>query len=80
MDTVSVEMAPTASSGRYDDFHTIDWQREVARDRSRHRSLFSRDRKSISWKQLLYSWNDAWSGWLCVSLVGIFAGAVAGKY
>ena len=81
MDTVCVEMAPATSSGRYDNFHTIDWQREMARDRSRHRSLFKGDRKSTrGWKQQLISWNDAWSGWLCVSLVGIAAGAVAGKF
>ena len=23
--------------GQYDDFHTIDWQRDIARDRMRHR-------------------------------------------
>ena len=23
--------------GQYDDFHTIDWQRDIARDRTRHR-------------------------------------------
>ena len=23
--------------GQYDNFHTIDWQRDIARDRTRHR-------------------------------------------
>ena len=26
-----------AGLGQYDDFHTIDWQRDIARDRMRHR-------------------------------------------
>ena len=25
--------------GQYDDFHTIDWQRDIARDRMRHRHI-----------------------------------------
>ena len=25
--------------GQYDDFHTIDWQRDIARDRMRHRYI-----------------------------------------
>ena len=26
--------------GQYDDFHTIDWQRDIARDRMRHRYIY----------------------------------------
>jgi chloride channel 3/4/5 len=62
--------------GAYDDFHTIDWQRDVARDRNRHRSILKR--KNESFLNLFRAHHDAWSGWLCVSLVGISAGAVAG--
>lgn len=62
--------------GQYDDFHTIDWQRDVARDRNRHRSILKK--KGDSWLDYLNATHDAWSGWLCVSLVGITAGAVAG--
>lgn len=62
--------------GQYDDFHTIDWQRDVARDRNRHRSILKRKDESLL--NLLRATHDAWSGWLCVSLVGITAGAVAG--
>ncbi|XP_054158814.1 H(+)/Cl(-) exchange transporter 4-like isoform X2 [Oppia nitens] len=60
----------------YEDFHTIDWQRDIARDRMRHRFIVKRKHNSIV--ELLKSTHDAWSGWLCVLLVGISAGAVAG--
>ena len=34
--------------GQYDDFHTIDWQRDIARDRTRHRlSLLTHFNKYI---------------------------------
>lgn len=68
------ELAP--GIGQYDDFHTIDWQRDIARDRMRHRSILRR--KGESFIEFLKATHDAWSGWLCVSLVGITAGAVAG--
>ncbi|XP_018023320.1 H(+)/Cl(-) exchange transporter 5 isoform X2 [Hyalella azteca] len=62
--------------GQYEDFHTIDWQRDVARDRMRHRLLEkNRGRSLLDW---LKSSHDAGSGWLCVFLIGLFAGAVAG--
>ncbi|KAI1286739.1 H(+)/Cl(-) exchange transporter 3 [Halotydeus destructor] len=62
--------------GQYEDFHTIDWQRDVARDRMRHRSILKRKGESIL--ELIKSTHDAWSGWICVLLVGIAAGVVAG--
>ena len=39
--------------GQYDDFHTIDWQRDIARDRMRHRQvkcalLNKKNRKKIT--------------------------------
>lgn len=62
--------------GQYDDFHTIDWQRDIARDRMRHRYIIKKREESMwDW---IKSGHDAWSGWLCVFLVGVFAGAVAG--
>ncbi|KAK4321014.1 hypothetical protein Pmani_008179 [Petrolisthes manimaculis] len=62
--------------GQYDDFHTIDWQRDVARDRMRHRHIIKKREDSIwDW---IKSGHDAWSGWVCVFMVGVFAGAVAG--
>ena len=62
--------------GQYDDFHTIDWQRDMARDRLRHRNILKRRHSSLS--DLIKCTHDAWSGWLCVLLVGITAGTVAG--
>ncbi|MCL4144210.1 UNVERIFIED_CONTAM: hypothetical protein GTU68_033103 [Idotea baltica] len=62
--------------GQYDDFHTIDWQRDIARDRMRHRHIIKKKASGIwNW---IKSGHDAWSGWLCVFLVGVIGGAVAG--
>ncbi|XP_063236242.1 H(+)/Cl(-) exchange transporter 5 isoform X2 [Bacillus rossius redtenbacheri] len=62
--------------GQYDDFHTIDWQRDIARDRMRHRYIVKKKQDSVC--DLIKGAHDAWSGWLCVLLVGLFTGAVAG--
>ena len=58
--------------GQYDDFQTIDWQRDLARDRMRHRYIVKHKKDSI-W-DFIKSAHDAWSGWLCVFLVGLAAG------
>uniref|UniRef100_A0A646QE68 Chloride channel protein n=1 Tax=Hemiscolopendra marginata TaxID=943146 RepID=A0A646QE68_9MYRI len=60
----------------YDDFHTIDWIRDIARDRMRHRYILKKKHESIF--NLVKGAHDAWSGWLCVFLVGVAAGTVAG--
>ncbi|XP_066148220.1 H(+)/Cl(-) exchange transporter 5 isoform X1 [Euwallacea fornicatus] len=62
--------------GQYDDFHTIDWQRDIARDRMRHRHIVKK--KQDSFWNLIEGAHDAWSGWLCVLLVGLCTGTVAG--
>ncbi|XP_060809632.1 H(+)/Cl(-) exchange transporter 3 isoform X3 [Amyelois transitella] len=62
--------------GQYDDFHTIDWQRDIARDRMRHRYIVKKRQDSI-W-DLIKGAHDAWSGWVCVLLVGVCTGVVAG--
>ena len=62
-------------SGQYEDFHTIDWLRDIARDRTRHRLL--RKRQQEGCLQKLKSAHDAWSGWVCVLLVGCTAGMFA---
>ncbi|XP_030372678.1 H(+)/Cl(-) exchange transporter 5 [Scaptodrosophila lebanonensis] len=62
--------------GQYEDFHTIDWQRDIARDRMRHRYIVKKRQDSV-W-DLIKGAVDAGSGWLCVLLVGIAAGCVAG--
>lgn len=63
-------------TGQYDDFHTIDWIRDIARDRMRHRYIIKKRHDSIF--NCIRGAHDAWSGWLCVFLVGIVAGTVAG--
>ena len=62
--------------GQYEDFHTIDWQRDITRDRMRHRYIVKKKQDSIY--DLIKGAHDAWSGWLCVLLVGLFTGVVAG--
>lgn len=57
--------------GQYDDFHTIDWQRDIARDRMRHRHIIKKKKESIC--DLIRGAHDAWSGWVCVLLVREFA-------
>ena len=58
--------------GQYEDFHTIDWLRDIARDRMRHRHIIKKRQEGF-WEKLL-SAHDAWSGWVCVLLVGVAAG------
>lgn len=73
---VSAESDDIPGIGQYDDFHTIDWQRDIARDRMRHRYIVKKKHDSI-W-DLIKGAHDAWSGWLCVLLVGLFTGVAAG--
>lgn len=61
--------------GQYDDFHTIDWLRDISRDRMRHRHIVKRRKEGCL--QKLKSAHDAWSGWVCVLLVGCAAGVCA---
>ncbi|XP_013388633.2 H(+)/Cl(-) exchange transporter 3 isoform X1 [Lingula anatina] len=62
--------------GQYDDFHTIDWQRDITRDRLRHRNI--EKKKQEGFLDKIKGAYDAGSGWLCVFLVGIAAGTFAG--
>lgn len=61
--------------GQYEDFHTIDWLRDIARDRYRHRQILKK--KQDGWIESIKSAHDAWSGWVCVLLVGCAAGVFA---
>jgi len=61
--------------GQYDDFHTIDWLRDISRDRMRHRHIVRRRQEGCFEK--LKGAHDAWSGWVCVLLVGCAAGLYA---
>ena len=64
------------SGSNYDDFQTIDWQRDIAKDRMRHRYIVrNKDRSCLS---LFWSTHDAWAGWICVLFVGLGAGLTAG--
>ena len=63
---------------RYSDFHTIDWLRDIARDRVRHRGIVKKKRGSIL--DQIKSLFDAASGWLCAFLIGLFVGSIAGIY
>lgn len=72
----SVDDLPEPGMGQYDDFHTIDWQRDIARDRMRHRHIIKKKKNSLC--DLIRGAHDAWSGWLCVLLVGLCSGVMAG--
>ncbi|KAL1227982.1 H(+)/Cl(-) exchange transporter [Trichinella spiralis] len=61
---------------QYEDFHTIDWQRDLARDRLRHKFIKKKNRESIT--SCITGLVDAGSGWICVLFVGLTAGVVAG--
>jgi len=61
--------------GQYDDFHTIDWLRDIARDRMRHRQITKKFKDGCFEK--LKGAHDAWSGWVCVLLVGCATGVCA---
>ena len=58
---------PIPGIGGYDDFQTIDWQRDLARDRMHHRYVTKRKDDSVL--SAIKAAHDAWSGWVCV-LVG----------
>ncbi|GFV84673.1 hypothetical protein TNCV_4296551 [Trichonephila clavipes] len=62
--------------GQYGDFHTIDWQRDLSRDTYRQKYITRKMKES--WWKLLKGYYDKLSGWLCVFLVGVAAGSVAG--
>ena len=51
--------------GQYDDFHTIDWQRDIARDRMRHRFIVKKRRDSL-WECV--------KGWVSVVLISFHLG------
>ena len=58
--------------GQYDDFHTIDWLRDISRDRTRHRTILLRRKEGCFMR--MKTAHDAWSGWVCVLFVGCAAG------
>ncbi|KAL3315962.1 H(+)/Cl(-) exchange transporter 3 [Cichlidogyrus casuarinus] len=59
---------------QYEDFETIDWVKDLARDRVRHRLIHS---KHTILDHLRAYW-DSGSGWFCVLLIGVIVGIIAG--
>jgi chloride channel 3/4/5 len=58
---------------RYGNFHTIDWLRDLAKDRFRHKWLVREAQRGLTFEKVQAMF-DAASGWLCVLLVGLGAG------
>ena len=54
----------------YDDFQTVDWLRDQAKDRQRHKTTLT--------QSVWYRIGDALSGWAVVFIIGILSGLVAG--
>lgn len=64
------DLSPEIS--KYEDFDTIDWMRDIARYRMRHRLITKNKQDGICEKIMRVK--DDWSGWVCVLLVGVVAG------
>ncbi len=57
---------------KYGNFHTIDWMRDITKDRFRNSWLQKETKKGLFEKfQFLF---DATSGWFAILLMGISAG------
>ena len=62
---------------KYGNFHTIDWLKDLSKDRFRHLWLQEEKRKGKFFEKF-QAFHDAYSGWFCVLLVGISSGIIAG--
>lgn len=65
---------------RYEDFTTIDWVQDAAREQQRRKArrqenagFFEREGR-LSWRRKLYEAYDAGQGWIVVSLIGAAIG------
>lgn len=58
---------------KYANFHTIDWLRDLSKDRFRHRWI-QREKEYGQLFEKIQAWFDACSGWFCVLLIGLGAG------
>ena len=56
----------------YENFETIDWLKDLMRNRIRHRNI--RAQRRDGWRKRFIFLFDTWSGWICVLLVGLSAG------
>lgn len=68
---------------RYEDFTTIDWVQDAAREQQRRKArrqeragFFERE-GSLGWRRKAYEAYDAAQGWIVVSLIGIVIGVNA---
>jgi chloride channel 3/4/5 len=65
---------------RYEDFTTIDWVQDAAREnlrrkaRRQERADFRDDRGKLKWRRTLWEAYDAGQGWIVVTLIGIAIG------
>jgi len=81
-------VTPTADANgtkkQYKDFSTIDWARDAANDWKRQKALQDRKHrlsvfpKKIHWHSRYASIWDASQGWIVITLIGLFAGLIAG--
>lgn len=60
-------------SERYGNFHTIDWLRDLAKDRFRHKWIIKEAERGFLFEKIQALF-DSVSGWFCVLLVGLGAG------
>ncbi|PAA85153.1 hypothetical protein BOX15_Mlig004466g2 [Macrostomum lignano] len=81
--TVTVGVADVDLTGgqdgaehQYADFDTIDWLRDIGRHRRRNREV--QRRRRVNYRGRLAAAFDSVSGWLCVGLIAVAAGLVAG--
>ena len=68
---------------RYEDFTTIDWVQDAARERLRRRArrksssgFFARE-GVLGWRRKLHDMYDAGQAWVVVTLVGVVIGVIA---
>ncbi|CAF0925786.1 unnamed protein product [Adineta ricciae] len=66
---------PTVRGSHYEDWSTIDWLSDQARDRLRHQ-IITQQKKESAWKRFL-ALHDALSGWFCVLLIAVNIGIIA---
>lgn len=58
---------------KYANFHTIDWLRDLLKDKFRHRWILKQKEKG-NWLDKVQAWHDAFSGWFLVLLIGLGSG------
>lgn len=60
------------STSQYDDFHTIDWVRDVQKYRNQRKEILKKRHDSLRNKIYFYLYSGA--GWIVISLVGLATG------